>query len=637
MSIFYLLLALLGLGFLIFIHELGHYIVARRAGMTVEVFSIGFGPAIRQWQIHGVKWQLCMLPFGGYVRIAGMEKKAGLEPHQIPDGFYGKKPIQRIKVALAGPIANIIFAFVAFCIIWATGGQNKPFQQYTRVIGYVDPQSKFYTNGVRAGDELDNIDGKKIQSFQDLVISLMLDEKAAATVKGNEIDYFAGKKEPFSVALAASTPNAPAVSQLGIIPAQYLIFDSYSSAASPLQNSGIQKGDRLVWVDGELIFSSQQLSTILNDSITLLTVERSGRTFLAQVPRLKISDLCLNAEQKNELDDWQHEAGYKSKVQQLFFIPYLLNHNGSIEKSLSFMNCNADKVQPVVEVRHPFATVLQPGDRIIAVDGTPVHNGIDLLHRLQSRQALVIVQRQKEAPVASWEGADAQFESSFKPQSLQAIISTIGSASPKNQSDSFILLPPVELKTLSELDLDPETKTKMHAQYEAQKKQIEKIENEQERQEQLVLLEQSQKRLILGAKLRDQLVSYNPPPTTLFADVFDQTWKTLANLVTGYLSPKALAGPVGIVQALQTSWASGIKDALFWLGFVSLNLAILNLLPIPVLDGGHILFASIEAITKKPIKAKTMEKFILPFLILLVVLFIYLTYQDIVRLLHRLF
>jgi len=68
-----------------------------------------------------------------------------------------------------------------------------------------------------------------------------------------------------------------------------------------------------------------------------------------------------------------------------------------------------------------------------------------------------------------------------------------------------------------------------------------------------------------------------------------------------------------------------------------LNLAILNLLPIPVLDGGHILFASIEGITKKPVKAKTMEKLIIPFLILLVILFVYLTYQDIVKLLQRLF
>ena len=119
--------------------------------------------------------------------------------------------------------------------------------------------------------------------------------------------------------------------------------------------------------------------------------------------------------------------------------------------------------------------------------------------------------------------------------------------------------------------------------------------------------------------------------------MFEQTWKTLTSLFTGSLTPKSLSGPVGIVQALQQSWSTGIKDALFWLGFVSLNLAVLNLLPIPVLDGGHVLFSVIELVTKKPIRAKTMEKWIIPFLILLVLLFIYLTYQDLVRLFHRLF
>ena len=123
--------------------------------MKVEVFSIGFGPTLRQWTLQGVKWQLCILPFGGYVRIAGMEKKGGLEPHQIPDGFYSKTPRQRIQVALAGPIAtNILFAFVAFTLIWLTGGQKKPFQQLTHVVGYVDADSIFKMNSVVPGDVL---------------------------------------------------------------------------------------------------------------------------------------------------------------------------------------------------------------------------------------------------------------------------------------------------------------------------------------------------------------------------------------------------------------------------------------------------------------------------------------------------
>lgn len=635
MSIFYLVLAILGLGFLIFIHELGHYFVARRVGMTVEVFSIGFGPPIRQWTIQGVKWQLCMLPFGGYVRIAGMDKKGNLEPHQIPDGFYGKKPIDRIKVAIAGPLVNIVFSFIVFCCIWGTGGQQKPFQEYTNVIGYVDPQSKLYTSGVRAGDQMTTLDGKSVEGYRDLLISLVLEEKAA-TLQGNEINYFSGQKQPFSIVLPAPSPKST-IPELGIIPAQYLIFDSLSSPASPLKDSGIEKGDRIIWVDGELIFSATQLSSVLNDSKSILTLERNGQLFHAKVPRLKISDLCLTAQQKNELDDWQHEAGYQSKVADLYFIPYLLNHEGVVESSLSFLDCNAERVEPALEPRLPWAILLQPGDRIVAVDGTSVTNSIDLLTHIQNRKASVIIQRASEASIPSWKSADSLFESSIKPSPLQQIIASIGSAQPLNKADNLVLLPPVNLKPLSELALDSKTKALLEADVEMKKKQIEKIENADQRQQQLTLLMQSQKRLLLGAHLHDRTVAYNPSPIALFGDVVDQTWKTLSSLLTGNISPKALSGPVGIVQALQTSWSHGVKDALFWLGFVSLNLAFLNLLPIPVLDGGHIVFAAIEGITKKPVKSKTMEKLILPFVILLVGLFIYLTYHDIVKLLHRLF
>src|SRR5271170_5798666 len=128
-SLAYIILALLGLGVLIFIHELGHYVMARRVGMKVEAFSIGFGKPLHVWERDGVKWQLCLLPFGGYVRIAGMEKKGALEPHQIPDGFFGKKPIDRIKVALMGPLVNIVFAFLMFTVIWACGGRLKSFSE----------------------------------------------------------------------------------------------------------------------------------------------------------------------------------------------------------------------------------------------------------------------------------------------------------------------------------------------------------------------------------------------------------------------------------------------------------------------------------------------------------------------------
>lgn len=631
LNIFYLILAILGLGFLIFIHELGHYFVARRNGIRVEVFSIGFGPTIKKWDVGGVKWQLCLLPFGGYVRMAGMEKKEGVEPHQIADGFYGKTPFQRIKVALAGPLTNIVFAFIAFTLIWMTNGQDKPFQQLTHVVGYVDSDSELKGSHINPGDIIFSINGKPYDGFPDLMTKLALSDQENE-LQGSHLNYWTGSKTPFNAKLPKAHSPLERMNQFGILPAQYLIFDDYSSPASPLNTSGIQKGDRVVWVDGSLIFSQQQLSSILNESTALLTLQRGTSYFQIKVPRLKINDLRLSQTFKHELDDWKHAAALPGKLSDLYFIPYQLSATGVIEDTLSFMNSLAEEVSPVDDT----AGKIQSGDRVVAIGGTPIQNVFDLFKLVQARTTLVIVQKTASSTVLPWNAADAAFETSFDTTALSQVVQSIGTPTPLLKLEQLTLLNPVQLKPLSELDLDAKTRAKMTAQYEAIKKAIEKIEDSQQRETQLRLLEESQKRLMLGALLTDRTVSFNPPPTTQFANVLENTWKTLTSLFSGSMPAKYMSGPVGIVQALQSSWSKGIKDALYWLGFVSLNLAILNLLPIPVFDGGHILFSVIEMFTGRPIGAKTMERWIIPFLILLVLLFIYLTYQDIARLLHRL-
>ena len=189
LTILYVILALLGLSFLVFIHELGHYFVARKEGMRVEVFSIGLGKPLLSWMHKGVKWQLCPLLVGGYVRIAGMEKEGDLEPHEVPEGFYSKKPWARIKVALAGPIINLIFAIIVFSIIWLLGGREKPFHQFTHLIGFIEPQSELYQKGVRSGDELLEYNGKYINNFDDLKFAYLANG-GPAEVEGNKINYF---------------------------------------------------------------------------------------------------------------------------------------------------------------------------------------------------------------------------------------------------------------------------------------------------------------------------------------------------------------------------------------------------------------------------------------------------------------
>lgn len=645
----YILLALFGIGFLVFIHELGHYIVARRVGITVEVFAIGFGKAIYEWEHKGVKWKIGWLPFGGYVKMAGTEKKGSIEPYQIPDGYFGKKPWDRIKVAAMGPIFNLVFALLAFTLLWALGGRLKPFSEFSKHIGWVDRSSDVYAQGIQPGDQITTFNGRPFHSFNDLLYGSVLDNQTPV-ISGLKIDYYSeGKTSPFEYTFKSETPQtgmeraAQIFNTIG--PASYLYYDRNPDGSprplhegSPLRDSGITYGDRLLWVDGELVFSTRQLIEVLNDGKVLLTVQRGEKTFLTRIPRMKVADVIFPSAQIEELDDWRHEAGLTLRVQDLYFIPYNLTAQAVVENSLSYVDANSRQQNAFEQsARSEIEIPLEKGDRILAVDGLHVASSYALLTALQNRHIQIIVQKKNEGPSPSWKEADQAFQNSFDLPALKKMVDSIGTPNLVQMEGNLRFLRPVVPISVQNFPLSPEKKKEREDKLNEQRKSVEKISDSKQREAALKELEQSQKRLLLGITLADQSVRYNPTPFTLFGNVLSETWRTLSALVTGYLSPKNIMGPVGIVQVIHGSWMSGVREGIYWLGMISMNLGMLNLLPIPVLDGGHILFAIIESITKKPLKAKTMERLIIPFVVLLVIFFIYLTYHDLSRLFSRFF
>jgi regulator of sigma E protease len=638
-NFFYFVLALLGLGFLIFIHELGHYFMARRVGMRIEVFSIGLGKPIYSWMAQGVKWQLCYLPFGGYVKIAG--EKEDKDQVMAPDTFLGKKPLDRIKVAFMGPLVNIVFAFILFTVIWLAGGKSEPFSRHTNVIGYVDPSSELYAKGVRPGDQITKYNGHEFHGFKDLLYASVL-KQPTLDIQGYKVNYYDQVEEPFEYML---TPYRDPRSKgedfktIGVMtPASVLLFShppkgsDFPFEESPMYQSGIQYGDRIVWANGDLVFSMQQLANIVNEPKTLLSIQRKGENLLIKVPRLKIRDLRLNGIQGAEFEDWQHQLHRKGNVKDLFFIPYMVDIHGVVKNPLAFIGADSEEHTVYDE-----GVVLKAGDKIVAIDGIPVDNGYTLLETLQKKHIQLIVQRE-EFKNLNWKDQNAIFIHALNPKDLRAARKAIADRRlPVTACGNLHILKPVEPVLLSDLPLSSSKKNWLVKELVMQQEQIEKIKDASLRGQAMKILEKNRQKLVLGVPLVDVLVRYNPNPTVIFGQVIGDTAKTLSSLVTGKLNPKWMSGPIGMVQIIHHGWTVGVKEALFWMAAISLNLGVFNLLPLPVLDGGHICFSLYEWIFRKRLRAKTMERLIIPFIVFLIGVFVYVTYQDIIRLFGRFF
>lgn len=647
-SILYFFLALLALSFLIFIHELGHYWMAKRVGMRVETFSIGFGKPIYSWQVNGVKWQIGWLFFGGFVKIAGQETDDETDPYEVPGGFFSKTPWQRIKVAFAGPFMNLVFALLFFSLLWAVGGREKNFSEFTPIIGWVDPQSELYRMGVRPGDEIVSYDSHKYQSFKDHVFSPMTaSDEMQVTV--NKVDYEDNAKTPQQ--FTVKVYPRPDVLENGITtsgitqPASYIIYNALPGTSdnalpegSPMAGSGIQLGDRILWVDGHTIFSLHQLNEVLNDDRVLLTIERKGKKFLRRVPRVETQELRLTPPSKEELTDWQYEAKLNQvKFRDLNTIPYDITNDNIVESRIPFIDHELEKeafpATPYSELEEP----LKVGDRVLAINGIAVPRAYNLLQYLQKRRVNIIVQRNSDlTKPTTWDDATKQFDDQVNWQALHNLAMTIGTGNKVDSIGDLHLLKVVTPKKISEIIVSPEIQALRANEITERKKMIEDIEDPEKRAYALNLFENQQNQLILGLPgIQDRKVKYNPSPFEMFGNIANEIGRTLVALSTGNLNPKWMSGPVGIIQMVHDHSLVSLKEALFWLGLISLNLGILNLLPIPVLDGGTIVFCLYELVTRKRIHPKTMEKMIIPFALLLIAFFIFLTYNDVMKIVGR--
>lgn len=205
------------LGVLVTIHELGHYLAARWRGVHVEVFSLGFGPALFRWHDRsGTEWRICPIPLGGYVRPHGFEDPEDATPEQkaawIPGRtFHDKSVWSRAIVILAGPVFNFLLAMVLFTLLFATTGQPSVRNE----VAAVTPGSAAATAGVQTGDVIRRIGTHEVTGVEDVQATVAAQPGADTTLTvrraGQDMDL------PVTIGKAPESTGSAPHGQLGVM------------------------------------------------------------------------------------------------------------------------------------------------------------------------------------------------------------------------------------------------------------------------------------------------------------------------------------------------------------------------------------------------------------------------------------
>jgi len=246
-----MLIFLSGLAALIFVHELGHFLVAIKVGVVVEKFSLGFGPKIFSVTRGGTEYLLSAIPLGGYVKMKGEDFEA--DSVEQEGSFAGAPVLHRLAIAFAGPLFNILFAIFIYWGVYLAGVQTLGL-----VTGSVKPESPAQTAGLQVGDKIVGIDGKKVEFWEQL-------QNIVHASPGKTLNFEIERDStlltlPITPVTQEITDLFGDKEEVGLIGVTPLVRNiTYVKEGSAADRAGLKVGDRLLKVDGKPIFGWSDL------------------------------------------------------------------------------------------------------------------------------------------------------------------------------------------------------------------------------------------------------------------------------------------------------------------------------------------------------------------------------------------
>ena len=599
----------LGIGMVIFVHEMGHFLAARFCKVQVEVFSLGFGPKLIGFTRKGTLYQLAVVPFGGYVRMKG---EYGAEDGSAPphDSLPAKSVPQRFLIYAGGVIMNVIFALICFPIVFQFGVTAIP-----PVVGRTAPGSPAWMERIPSGTKILQVGGRSVYDFMSI--------PGEVAIHGSEPVHFEllypGESQSREVVLEPVKDETNGFYRVGIAPLGDPDWTVSVTPGGPADMAGLRDGDQVIQVLGALNGQTPSNSMVAHFA--------EGTPLRLQVRRKPLpgADDVIETVRVEPLWKTAEEGRHVFGIEPPSHLVHAVRNSEAI-RSLGLI----------------------AGDRIVEAAGRQILRSTDLLLALRNApdtNLRVKVLRNGKSlalnlPDFHRDTAAALIADIAMEQDLE---STTILVRPKSAAHEAGLRTGDTIETLWDRKVDGwKSIQDLAASASSQGKPL-KFEVQREGETSLLAITASASlptslgygfgfrtgRYTFQTKGVGEAVAMGARSSLR---MLREAGMTLRQMFRQEISPKNLGGIVTISKVSYQASSMGWTKLLFFLCMLSVNLAFLNVLPIPLLDGGHLFFLMVEGIKGSPVSEKIMGYSQLVGLVLILSLMVYVTYQDIARL-----